>query len=196
MKKTFLCLMLLFSVSLALSAVGIDPPKVVIKPALLVIDIQNAYLPLMSEQDRKFSLEMINYAIGLFRESGFPVIRIYHTDLKAGPEPGSEGFEFPKTAAVRSDDLMIIKNYPNAFMKTGLDKMLRDKGINTLFICGLSATGCALATFFGAWDHEYEVFMIKDALLSHDAALTKAVQEICDTVNLSALKLLLENVGK
>jgi nicotinamidase-related amidase len=197
MKKVIL-LMLLLLVSLAWLAVA-EPAKAVtpkIKPALLVIDIQNAYLPRMDEKDKKTAMEMINYYIELFRANGFPVIRVYHTNPTMGPKPDSEEFQFPKTVAIRDDDPMIIKNYGNAFKKTNLDKMLKDKGCNTLFLCGLSAVGCVLATYHGAVDFDYDVFMLKDSLISHDAALTKAVQEICTTIDYYALRLVLGSLSK
>ena len=168
------------------------PAKV--KPALLVIDIQNAYLPNMSEQDKKLGMEMITYYIELFRNNGFPIIRVYHTDPQNGPKPDSEAFEFPKSVPVKADDPRIIKNYPNAFTKTNLDSVLKEKGCNTLFLCGLSAVGCVLATYIGAEDHDYKVLMLKDALISHNTALTKAVQEFCETISYTPLKLLLETV--
>ena len=196
MKKIVLVILLLLVVSLAwlcaADAAKVAPAK--IKPALLVIDIQNAYLPRMDEKDKKLGMEMINYYIELFRANGFPVIRVYHTDPKFGPKPDSEEFQFPKTTAVKDDDPMVVKNYGNAFKKTELDKVLKAKGCNTLFLCGLSAVGCVLATYHGAMDNDYEVFMLKDALISHDASLTKAVQEICQTIDYYALKLLQESV--
>jgi nicotinamidase-related amidase len=196
MKKiVFLILLLLvFSLAWLHAADPVNPAPAKIKPALLVIDIQNAYLPYMDEKDKKMGMEVINYLIALFRANGFPVIRVYHTDLKGGPKPGSEEFEFPKTVAVLPDDAQIVKNYPSAFKKTELDKILKAKGCNTLFLCGLSAVGCVLATYHGAMDLDYDVFMLKDALISHDATLTKAVQEICKTIDYYALKLVLENV--
>lgn len=166
------------------------PPKM--KPALLVMDIQNEYLPYMDEQDKKVGLATINYVIALFRESGFPVIRVYHTVPGEGPAPGTEAFEFPKTVAVRDDDLKVVKNYANAFKKTDLDKLLRERGINTLFFTGMSGVGCVLSTFQGAEDLEYRAFMVKRALISHDATLTKSVYEICSTISYGSLKLLLE----
>lgn len=183
-----------FGLEQAAAAIAAKPVPARIKPALLVIDIQNAYLPYMDEKDKNMGMEMINYFIALFRASGFPVIRVYHTDLKTGPKPDSEEFAFPKTVAIQPDDSMIIKNYPSAFKKTELDKILKAKGCDTLFLCGLSAVGCVLATYHGAMDLDYDVFMLKDALISHDAALTKAVQEICKTIDYYALKLVLESL--
>ncbi len=198
MKKIVLFILLLMVVSfLWLSAAAeTKTAPVKIKPALLVIDIQNAYLPRMDEKDKKLGMEMIHYYIELFRVEGFPIIRIYHTDPQRGPKPGSEEFEFPKTVAVRDDDPKIVKNFGNAFKNTNLDDMLKAKGCNTLFLCGLSAVGCVLATYHGAMDHDYDVFMLKDSLISHDAALTQAVQEICKTIDYYALRLVLGSAGK
>ncbi len=195
MKRTLITLILvcLLTLSAGIIAQTAKTPAVKTKPALLVIDIQNAFLPYMSEQDKKFAMEAINYFIALFRQYGFPVIRIYHSDPMRGPKEGSEEFAFPKSVAVQDSDPMVVKNFGNAFKKTGLDKMLKEKGVNALFLCGLSSTGCVLATYHGAYDNDYPVFMIQGALIGPDSELTQAVQKICQTIDYSALKLLLEN---
>ncbi len=197
MKKIVLLILflLVFSFFWLAAADAANAPAVKVKPALLVIDIQNAYLPRMDEKDKKLGMEMINYYIELFRSGGFPIIRVHHTDLKMGPKPDSEEFQFPKTVAVQPDDPQIIKNYPSAFKKTELDKLLKAKGCNTLFLCGLSAVGCVISTYYGARDLDYDVFMLEDALISHDATLTKAVQEITMTIGYYPLKLLLESIA-
>jgi nicotinamidase-related amidase len=187
----FTLAVLLLASGVAVSAAETPaPPKMV--PALVVMDVQNVWLPYMDEQDKKVGMEHINWAIALFRDNGFPVIRVYHTDPVNGPAPGTEAFEFPKTVAVRDDDPKIVKNYGNAFKKTELDKLLKEKGVNTVFLVGLSAVGCVLSTYHGADDLDYNVFMVKHALISHDAALTKSVYDICQNISPGALKLLLE----
>ncbi len=179
------------SVGLAASAAEKPaPPKM--KPALVVMDIQNAYLPLMDEKDKRIAMDHINWAIQLFRDNGFPVIRVYHTDLEQGPAPGTEAFEFPKSVAIKDEDPRVVKNYASAFKKTDLDKVLRERGVNTVFLVGLSAVGCVLATYHGADDLEYNVFMVKHGLISHDATLTKSVYDICQNISPGALKVLIE----
>jgi nicotinamidase-related amidase len=195
-KVVLLILLLMISLAWVYAAEKGKAAPATPRPALLVIDIQNAYLPRMDEQDTKTAMEMINYFIALFRAHGFPVIRVYHSDLKQGPKPDSEPFAFPASVAIQNDDPMIIKNYPSAFKKTDLDKLLHGQGCDTLFLCGLSAVGCVLATYHGALDLDYRVFMVKDALISHDAALTKSVQQICRTIDYSALKLVLESLAR
>ncbi len=193
--------LLLFSIVSALLAPGLaadateTPPPARLRPALVVMDVQNAWLPYMDEEDIETGMEHINWAIEQFRANGFPVIRVYHTDAENGPEPGTEAFEFPGTVAIRDDDPRIVKNYGNAFKKTELDRVLEEHGVNTVFLVGLSAVGCVLATYHGAVDLDYRVFMVKHALISHDAALTRSVYDICATISPSALKLLLETAG-
>lgn len=181
---------LLASVPIVGAADASAPPRM--KPVLLVMDVQNAWLPYMDEGETKTAMEHINWAIKQFRDNGFPVIRVYHTDAENGPAPGSEGFEFPETVAIRDDDPKIVKHFGSAFKKTELDAMLKDQGVNTVFLVGLSAVGCVLATYHGADDLDYRVFMVEHALMSHDSSLTRSVYEICASISPSALKLLLE----
>ena len=159
------------------------------KPVLLVIDIQNAFLPFMDERDVKPGMENINALIDLFRKNNYPVIRVYHQELGGDPKPGTEAFEFPKYINVREEDAKVIKHHPSAFVKTDLDKILKEKGANTLYMCGLSAVGCVLSTYFGATEREYEAFMVNDAIISHNAELTKVVPKITRTVSLKTLAL-------
>jgi nicotinamidase-related amidase len=194
MKKVSAGLILaLFFVSASASPVGPETAKTErMKPALLVIDIQNEFLPSMSEQDKKTAFNYINGAIRRFHDKGFPVIRIYQSDPAAGPKPGNEAFEFPQSVPVKPDDPMIIKTYSNAFNKTGLEKLLKEKGCNVLFLCGLSADACVLATYQGAQDLDYDAFLIREALISPDSATTRFVAGMCETVSYGALKVMIK----
>jgi nicotinamidase-related amidase len=192
MKKLFLMLLLTaFSVSLFSQDKKETAPNPEMKPALVVIDIQNKYLPYMSD-DRDKVLETINWAIFVAREYKIPVIRVYHTDPNWGPKPGTEEFEFPKTVKINDDDPKVIKNFGNGFKKTDLDNILKEKGINALFLCGLSATGCVLATYHGAMDNDYDVFMLQEAIISQDKDLTKAVEKICQSVTLDTFNFMMK----
>ena len=192
MKKHSCCILVVLMATVIIAAGQNIQEKKQLKPALLVIDVQNQYLPYMSEQDKKLALEMINGAIGLFRQHGCPIIRVYHTDPQWGPKPDTELFEFPVSIAIKSDDPKIIKNYPSAFKKTELLKLLRENECNTLYLCGLSAVGCVLATYHSAMDLDFNVFMIKDALISHNSEYTHFIEDITETVSLNTLQIMLE----
>lgn len=190
-RKSLVLLLVLPLVATALVAATPEPAAPKVKPALLVIDTQNAFLPYMSEQDKERAFEVINAAIALFRDNGFPVIRVYHVEPGRGPEPGTEAFEFPRTIAVKDSDPKVVKHYGDAFTKTDLDTILKETGSNTLFLTGLSAVGCVFATYHGAENHDYDAFMVKDSLISHDAALTRSVHEMTRTISFSALRLVI-----
>ncbi|UCF70847.1 MAG: isochorismatase family protein [candidate division WOR-3 bacterium] len=167
-----------------------------LKPALIVIDIQERYLPMMAEEEKDLALRMINGAIWLFRQHDLPVIRVYHSDRQFGPKPGEEGFDFPSSIIIKDDDPKVIKNYPSAFTKTDLEKILRDKDVNTIFLCGLSAVGCVLATYHGGVDRGFETFMVKNAIMSHKSEYTKVVEDITENVSFKLLQFMLEHLPK
>jgi nicotinamidase-related amidase len=170
--------------------------KTQIKPALLVIDIQNAYLNGMAQREKEVAMLNINYYIQLFRSHGFPIIRIYHYSKQFGPEQGTDQFEFPSSVLIKPDDPKVIKTYPDGFNKTDLNKVLKDKGCNTVFLCGLSSVGCVLATWIGAQNNDYKAFLIKDAIMSHNEDYTNNIEVIFDAVGPDVISLILENSGK
>lgn len=175
---------------------GQKEQKAQIKPALLVIDIQNAYLKMIPEREKEIAMLNINYYIELFRSHGYPVIRIYHYSKEFGPAQGTDQFEFPASVLIKPDDPKVIKTYPDGFNKTDLDKVIKEKGCNTLFLSGLSAVGCVLATWIGAQNNDYKAFLIKDAIMSHNSEYTKNVEEMFDAVGYDVVKLILENSEK
>ena len=169
-----------------------DQKQEAVKPALLVIDIQNQYLPMMQEKGKKIALWYMSHLMKEFRKRGLPVILVYHTDDRFGPAPGTKEFEFPEYVTIDKSDVKVVKKAPSAFKNTELDKILKEKGVNALFLTGLSAVGCVLATYWGAAERDYTVMMVKDALLSHDAAYTNMVEDICEVTGYDALMLILK----
>jgi nicotinamidase-related amidase len=163
-----------------------------ISPALLVIDVQNRYMRMIPPRDKELATFFINLLIDLFRKHGFPVIRIYHSDKEDGPVQGTEEFEYPDSISVKPEDTQIIKTYSDSFNKTDLNSILREKGTNTLFLCGLSAVGCVLATRTGARNNDYDAFIVKDAIMSHNSEYTKNVEIMFDAISYDAVKLILE----
>jgi len=170
--------------------------KTQVKPALLVIDIQNAFLNMIPEREKETAMLNINSYIELFRSNGYPVIRIYHLSKEYGVVPGTDQFEFPASVLIKPDDPKVVKTYPDGFNKTDLNKVITEKGSNTLFLCGLSAVGCVLATWLGSFNYDYKAFLIKDAIMSHNSEYTDNIEVMFDAVNYDVVKLILENSEK
>jgi len=182
------------TIIMALSCLTVNSQteKKEMKPALIVIDVQNAFLPYMSKTDQEMAIEMMNWAIGAFRKFDLPVIRVYHQSDEWGVKPGAPEFEFAPSVQVAETDPKIIKTYPSSFTKTDLDKLLNEKGINTLFLCGLSSTGCVLATYFDAGSHDYKAFMLKDAMIGPKESYTDAVEDMFSAMDVETAMYMIE----
>lgn len=160
------------------------------KPVLLVIDVQNFVLdgfPGYSESVSKHTKTM-NDAIALFRRKGLPLVIVYHEDRELGPRPGTRAFAFHESIEVKQSDPMVVKNYPNAFNKTPLADMLLGMGCDTVFIVGLSAIGCAMATYHGAIDLDLEPYFVHDAVAADTEEHVRMAEEICRTINMAELE--------
>jgi nicotinamidase-related amidase len=164
-----------------------------ITPALLVIDVQNKYLAMIPQRDKELAIFFINILIDLFRKHDFPVIRIYHHNEENGPGLNTDEFQYPASVSIKPEDSQIVKTYSDSFNKTNLNEILIEKDCNTLFLCGLSAVGCVLATRTGAFNNDYQAFIVKDAIMSHNSDYTKNIESMFDAVSYDAVKLILEN---
>jgi nicotinamidase-related amidase len=174
---------------------GMAQPEVAgeaIRPALVVVDVQNAYLPKMSEQEKKYALSVINGSIWFFRQHKLPVVRVYHRDLRWGPAEGDPEFAYPESILPLANDIRIVKHFPSAFVQTDLDRILKKKGCNTVFLCGLSATACVLATYHGGVERGYKVFMVRDGVLSHNPGYTSVITEVCESLNFESMMFFLQ----
>jgi len=167
-----------------------------IKPALIVIDLQTAFMSIVPEREKNIAFHYVNGLIDLFRANLFPVIRVYHKSEEYGPNPGTPEFEYASEIKINAEDPKIIKTYADAFNKTDLDKILKENACNTLFLCGFSAVGCVLSSWIGAKNHDYKAFMAKGAILSHKSEYTENVEIMFDAVDFDMVKLIVENSEK
>lgn len=158
------------------------------KPALLVVDIQNAWID--ENKDLKESVDKrintINRAIRWFRKKKLPIVVVQHEDRKCGVTSGSRPFECIDALEIRDDDLRVTKHYPNSFCKTNLAAILRKNQCDAVVIVGLSASGCALATAFGALDHDMDSYFVMNGVASHSEEHARFAEEICGTVKVGS----------
>ncbi len=157
------------------------------KPALLIVDIQNAWLD--ENKDLKASVEKrintVNRTIRWFRKK-LPIIVICHEDKDCGVVPGSRQFECAEALEVKDNDLRVTKHYPNSFCKTRLNTILKKNGCDAVVIVGLSASGCALATAFGALDHDLTPYIVKSGVASHNEDHVRFAEELFRTVKVGS----------
>jgi nicotinamidase-related amidase len=163
------------------------------KPALLVIDVQKAFLndPITAQSLEK-AIEYINAAIALFREKHLPVICVQHVDEQNKLVPGEDGFELPDRLNILGSDLHIHKTYGNSFNKTPLEDELRKLGVDTPIITGFCAEYCVLSACRGAEDLDLMPIILRGSLASGSPENIKFVESISDIISYGALKKVLE----
>jgi nicotinamidase-related amidase len=138
------------------------------------------------------TMEFMNWAIEMFRAKNLPVIRILNEDPGMNIMPGQPGFDLHPKIAVLPTDPVFNKRYGNALRDTGLDQYLKDNGIDTLFLTGISAEYCVMATYHGAINLDYRPIMVKDCVDSLVDNRVPFVLDISETISLGALKIMLD----
>ena len=163
------------------------------KPALLVIDVQNEFFNLSQgcADSLKSAIEYINAAIKLFRRKNLPIIVIQHKDEEEGLVEGKPGFDVPESLKLEPQDMRIVKTYSNSFTKTGLLEKLRELGVDTVILTGFCAEYCVLSTSRGAEDFDFKHIILKGSLASDNAEHIRFVEEVSEIISLGALKTLL-----
>lgn len=143
------------------------------KRAIVVVDIQKDYFP-----SGKFELVGVEQAaanaarvIEAARGKGDRVIHIQHIfPSQDAPffTPNSEGSEISPVVAPRANETVVVKNYPNSFLKTDLKAILDADGIEEVVVVGAMSHMCIDATTRAASDFGYKTTVVQDACATRD----------------------------
>lgn len=159
------------------------------KPALVVIDVQIGWLEICDglKQSVARHIATINKAISIFRRAGAPIIFTYHSYPEGGVAPGDKRFELIEDLNVKDEDIRVVKTHQNAFYKSELGKVIREKGCDTVIIAGLSALNCVLATYLAAYDEGFIPYLVRGGVAGPDEESVQIAEKICDTLSLQAI---------
>lgn len=143
------------------------------KRGLVVVDLQNEYLP-----DGKLPLNNILAAVGNAqkvishaRETNIPVFHIRHeSDDDVAPifVKGSNGAEIQSAVAPEGNEPVIVKKHINAFRETDLKLQLDAAGIKELVVIGAMSHMCIDAVVRAGADIGYHVIVLHDACATLD----------------------------
>ena len=164
------------------------------KPALLVIDMQEVFFSEGPEVARSLDSAVINTnaAIELFRSYNLPIFVVEDIDESEGRLPGTPGFETTNKLVLAATDPRIHKTYGNAFNKTDLHQKLQDLDVDTLFLTGFASAFCVSSTFRGAKDLDYDPFLVRGATADASPERVQLIEEIHDLLSYGALVKMLE----
>jgi len=93
-----------------------------------------------------------------------------------GMSPGGSGFDIWPDLEVKDEDLIVPKTRYSAFIPSPsrLDAALKQHGIDTLLITGVSTCTCCESTARDAMMHNYRTMMISDGCAAPDDELHNA----------------------
>ncbi len=129
------------------------------KPALIIIDIQNAIFPVYNQ-----SIFMQNVNSLITKADLDDVLKVYIQFNDNGSfQYGSYGWQFHDDLLINIDDIVIQKFYQSSFLGTCLDSLLAANEISSIYISGLQSHHCVKQTCLGGLNLEYDVFLVEDA---------------------------------
>jgi maleamate amidohydrolase len=156
------------------------------KPALLLIDIVQAYLvPGSALYAPAFETALLSAArlTDAARAAGIPVL---FTNVVYGAGGRDGGIFFRKVPALKAflagsalaafdprlapqeGELVVSKQYASAFFGTSLAATLTAMGCDTVVLAGFSTSGCVRASALDAMQHGFVPYVVRDACGDRD----------------------------
>ncbi|EIX9190881.1 cysteine hydrolase [Klebsiella pneumoniae] len=143
------------------------------RQAIIVIDLQNEYLPTGKLPLTGIEAAAANAAkvIAAARENAVPVFHIQH--IFANNElpvfvPDSDGIKIQPAVQPTGNEPVIVKNHINSFLNTNLRQLLEEQGITSLVVVGAMSHMCVDAAVRAAADFGYDVTVLHDACATLD----------------------------
>lgn len=143
------------------------------KSGLLVVDLQNEYMPTgkLPLSDIETTVANAARVISYTRAAGIPVFHIRHEFVNEGAlifVKGSSGVEIQPDVAPKGREPVIVKNHINAFRETDLKQQLDAADIQEVVVIGAMTHMCIDAVVRAAADMGYSVTVLHDACATLD----------------------------
>ena len=172
--------------------------------ALIVIDVQHGFDdPKWGERNNPDCEDSIRDLVAAWRSSDRPVYWVRHDSLEADSplRPGQQGNDLK--LPVLPGEAVIGKTVNSAFIGTDLERSLRERGIGTLVLVGLTTDHCVSTTARMAGNLGFAAFVPADAVATfaktsfdgrrwsaedlHDASLAQLHGEFCTVLTAAQL---------
>jgi nicotinamidase-related amidase len=136
--------------------------------ALLIIDLQNDYFPggAMELEGPQSAAEQAGKVLAKFRKEGAPVFHVRHLAVRPGATyflPGTPGAEIHEAVRPLENEVVVEKNFPNAFRGTALQNYVDKHKVKHLVVAGMMTHMCVDASVRQASDLGYKVTLLADA---------------------------------
>ena len=160
-----------------------DVPNVdAAQTALVLMDFQPAVLGTVAESDTAALLANAERALTWARSAGLTVAHVrvafQDADYRAIPQrnrafaplrgggmmaDGSPECEIIESLRPQGDEIVVRKTRFGSFSTTNLSSRLREAGIESLILAGISTSGVVLSTVRDAADQDFQIYVLADA---------------------------------
>lgn len=126
--------------------------------ALIMIDCQNTYRTgVMQLTGVEEAIVEAKKLLQQARDMQVPVIHIQHDGGTGSPyDLGTDIGQISDEVAPRDGELVITKNFPNAFVQTELDARLKSMGVENIVLAGFMTHMCVNSTAHGGFNLGYK----------------------------------------
>lgn len=166
---------------------------------LILIDLQEGFRhPKWGKRNQPFLEENVGKLLALFRDRSLPVIHVRHDSAEAASplRQGLPGFAFLACAAPLPGEEIITKRAHGAFVGTGLEGLLREKGFSRLVLAGLTTDHCVSTTMRMAFDLGFSPLLVADATATFERRFPDGSSAAAETVHQLSLASLHGEFGK
>ncbi|ASK28572.1 cysteine hydrolase family protein [Neisseria chenwenguii] len=139
------------------------------KPALIVIDVQNEYFGSAGGAFPQWQADetaaRIAARIRQAKADGWTVIAIQHISPDDGSvfQRGTHGAALHESVASLLDDCPLVeKAHADSFLNTDLKAVLQERGIEELVLCGIMTQNCITHTAVSPQAGAYKVSVLAD----------------------------------
>src|SRR4051794_2586441 len=146
-------------------------PAMPMTAALILIDIQRGFdSPYWGRRNNPDAEQNAAKLLSAWRESGRPIFHIQHLSSTDGSPlvPDGPGIDFKDEVKPLWHEPVVPKRVNSALIGTDLEARLKQRGINTLVICGLTTNHCVETTTRMAGNMGYEAYLVGDACATFD----------------------------
>ncbi len=138
---------------------------------LVVIDVQRGFDdPTLGARSNPGAEANVARLLAAWRGSGRPIVHIQHLSREVGSplRRGQRGAEIKDEARPAANEPVVTKHVNSAFIGTDLEDRLRDLGIATLVLAGLTTDHCVSTTARMAGNLGFRTWVVGDATATFD----------------------------
>ena len=160
------------------------------RAALLVIDVQQGFSdPRWGPRNNPAAETNIARLLAAWRETGRPVVHVHHDSRSPDGSflPGTLGNAPKAEAAPLEGEPVHHKHVNSGFIGTSLERDLRDAGIETLAIVGLTTQHCVSTTTRMAGNLGFQAYVVSDATATFDQTGIDGRKRSASDVHFAAL---------